>query len=137
VLPWLAALAGVVLVLVAAKAHGRQLRLERTALGLGGDVDFRAPPPAVAVIWRRDRVRYWVALPVLALALLAVGALLGASLPTVLLLSAVLAPTLAFSALGLDSFLRHPQPPETRLASGAWWIGVLGAVGVWLMLLLV
>jgi hypothetical protein len=129
------ALAGLGLVLLSAKAHGRQLRLERTALGLGGDVDFTDPPPAVALIWRRDRVRYWITLPALALALPALGSLLGAPLPVAILLALLLAPTLAFAALGLDSFLRRAQPEGSRPASWAWWIAVLGASVAWTILL--
>jgi hypothetical protein len=47
--------------LVAAKAHGRQVRLERERAGhtrvvFGGD-----NPPFVEALWKRDRIRYWAA----------------------------------------------------------------------------
>lgn len=127
----LAALAGVPLVLLAAKVHGRQLRLERTAQGLGGEVDFRDPPASVALLWRRDRIRYWITLPALALALPAVGAALGLAWPKSLLLALVAAPTLAFAALGLDSARRVAQPAATW----AWWIALAGAAVAWGFLL--
>jgi hypothetical protein len=46
-------------VVLAAKAHGRQVRLRREAEGVL-TVDFRGPnPPVVEAIWRRDRVGFW------------------------------------------------------------------------------
>lgn len=127
-----AALAGLPLVVLAAKIHGRQLRLERTAQGLGGDVDFRDPPPSVALLWRRDRIRYWITLPALALVLPALGAALRLAWPQALLLALVAAPTLAFAALGLDSARRVAQPAATW----AWW-GALAAGSLgWIVLLL-
>jgi hypothetical protein len=60
--------ATVLLVLVAAKAHGRQIRLEREKAGYRS-VDFRAAnPPFVEALWRRDRVRFWPWFAILALA---------------------------------------------------------------------
>lgn len=51
--------ATIVFVLVAAKAHGRQIRLERERAGFMS-VDFRAKnPPFVEALWRRDRRRFW------------------------------------------------------------------------------
>ena len=50
----------VLLVLLAAKAHGRQVRLAREREGIT-KVDFRADNgPVVEAIWRRDRNRFWV-----------------------------------------------------------------------------
>lgn len=44
---------------MAAKAHGRQVRLRREAEGVHA-VDFRGTnPPVVEALWRRDRVGYW------------------------------------------------------------------------------
>jgi len=127
-----AALAGAPLVLLAAKVHGRQLRLERAAMGLGGAVDFAAPPPAVALLWRRDRIRYWITLPALALALPALGAGLRLAWPQALLLALVGAPTLSFAALGLDSARRAAQPRATW----AWWGALALALAGWTILLL-
>ena len=130
---WMGVLAGAPLVLLAAKVHGRALRLEREAMGVH-EVEFRDPPPLVAAIWRRDRVRFWLTLPALALALPALGALAGASWATALLLALVAAPTLAFAALGLDSQLRRAQPPGTARASVAWWGALALGLGAWLAL---
>jgi hypothetical protein len=45
--------------LVAAKAHGRQLRLERELEGYHHVVFGGTNPPFVEALWRADRVRYW------------------------------------------------------------------------------
>jgi hypothetical protein len=45
--------------LTAAKAHGRQIRLERELAGYSS-VTFGAPnAPFVEALWRRDRIVYW------------------------------------------------------------------------------
>lgn len=59
------------LLLAAAKAHGRQVRLERELEGhhevvFGGD-----NPPYVVALWRRDRIRVWGAALLAALLLVA------------------------------------------------------------------
>jgi len=51
--------ASVVTFLVAAKAHGRQLRLERELEGYHRVVFGGTNPPFVEALWRADRVRYW------------------------------------------------------------------------------
>lgn len=56
---WLPAVGTVALVLASAKAHGRQIRLEREQQGFFR-VDFRAQnPPEVEGIWRMDRRIFW------------------------------------------------------------------------------
>jgi hypothetical protein len=56
---WLHFGVGVATFLAAAKAHGRQLRLERELAGVW-QVDFRAvQPEVVAAIWNRERRIYW------------------------------------------------------------------------------
>jgi hypothetical protein len=56
---WLTLAATLALVLAAAKAHGRQVRLEREQQGFF-TVDFRAAnPPEVEAIWRSDRRVFW------------------------------------------------------------------------------
>ena len=58
--------AAVALILAAAKAHGRQLRLERESHGFMS-VDFRRDnAPWVEALWRRDRLGFWPAFVVLA-----------------------------------------------------------------------
>jgi hypothetical protein len=49
----------VVAFLLAAKAHGRQLRLERELEGYHRVVFGGTNPPFVEALWRADRVRYW------------------------------------------------------------------------------
>lgn len=57
---WLTAFFSLALMLVAAKVHGRQIRLERELEGYM-TVDFRADnPPWVEALWRRDRIAYWI-----------------------------------------------------------------------------
>lgn len=56
---WLTTLLSFVAMLVAAKVHGRQIRLERELQGYM-NVDFRANnPPWVEALWRLDRIQYW------------------------------------------------------------------------------
>ena len=70
--PRVALVAGsLLLFLVAAKNHGRSVRLERQLAGYW-EVSFgRANPPWVEALWQRDRMVYWsiaIALSVLGLA---------------------------------------------------------------------
>jgi hypothetical protein len=51
--------ASVVAFLLAAKAHGRQIRLERELEGYHRVVFGGVNPPYVEALWRADRVRYW------------------------------------------------------------------------------
>ena len=55
---WLGALIGVAALLVAAKAHGRQVRLEREAAGYHEVVFGGTNPPFVDALWRADRFRF-------------------------------------------------------------------------------
>ncbi len=58
------AIATVLLVVVSAKTHGRQVRLEREQHGIW-QVDFRAQNDAwVEALWRRDRVWFWGLFPI-------------------------------------------------------------------------
>jgi len=132
---WLAALATVVLVLVAAKAHGRQVRIEREQQGVFA-VDFRRQNPApVEAVWRADRRLFWPSFA---------GA---AGLGSVLVLFTALRPAdlawgfgfvlawafaLAFVVAGLSSWARMvrrnqgPLPWRRRANAGSvgWWLGV-------------
>lgn len=60
------------LLLVAAKAHGRQVRLERERAGYHDVVFGGENAPFVEALWRRDRVAFWTAAP---LAMVTLGAL--------------------------------------------------------------
>jgi hypothetical protein len=93
-------------ILVAAKAHGRQIRLEREALGFF-HVDFRGEnPPEVEAIWRRDRRLFWATLASLGAILLAAGLGLGdlrlsvAAVPVAFAASFVVAGLASWSRLG-------------------------------------
>ena len=60
-------IASIALLLVAAKTHGRHVRLERELAGVW-KVDFRSSnPPAVEAIWRKDRIVYWSVAAVIAI----------------------------------------------------------------------
>jgi hypothetical protein len=50
---------------VAAKSHGRQLRLERELAGFDRVTFGGTNPPYVESLWRNDRVHYWRTFPVL------------------------------------------------------------------------
>src|SRR5262245_8588171 len=60
------------LCVVAAKAHGRQLRLERELEGHHSVVFGGVNHPWVEQTWRRDRHRFWILTPLLAVTLAAV-----------------------------------------------------------------
>lgn len=49
----------VVTFIVAAKAHGRQVRLERERVGHTQVVFGGQNPPFVEALWKRDRIRFW------------------------------------------------------------------------------
>lgn len=49
----------VVTFLVAAKTHGRQVRLERERAGHTQVVFGGENPPFVEALWKRDRIRFW------------------------------------------------------------------------------
>jgi hypothetical protein len=51
--------ASAVAFVLAAKAHGRQIRLERELQGYHQVVFGGSNPPFVEALWRADRVRYW------------------------------------------------------------------------------
>lgn len=120
----------------AAKAHGRQIRLERERAGYTRVVFGGDNPAFVVALWRRDRVRLWsvaaaVALAATALHLAHLGPLRG-GLGTAQAL--LLAPMLAgFVVSGLASWaalLRTSavDPSFTRRSlpgSAAWWTLVL------------
>jgi hypothetical protein len=107
--------------LVAAKAHGRQLRLERELAGYA-EVSFRARnPPWVEALWRRERRRFW-----------AVGAILAAasiplhrpSVTDAIVVHAALPFTCAFVVTGLLSVARTPR--SRGIATVGWWALTLG-----------
>ena len=114
---WIAAALGVPLLLAAAKLHGRQLRLEREQEGYH-EVEFGGTnPPWVEALWRRDRIRFWVMVPIFAL----LGAVISwPDLGRALVAALLWAPSLAFVALGIVSGARARWPhAKGSLAWGA------------------
>ena len=66
---WIELGLGVVLLFITAKAHGRQIRLERELEG-HFDIDFMGENhPWVEALWRKDRRRFWIVFPAFAVAL--------------------------------------------------------------------
>lgn len=146
---WGLATASVALLLLAAKAHGRQVRLEREVAGYERVTFGGENPPFVVALWRRDRRRFWTIAPLAALVLAPAAAVLGgpaslgggAGLAT--LAAALWAPVAAFAVCGLLSLRGFREaakaaPPKRSAwaraaarASGAWWAGVAaGAAAV-------
>lgn len=134
---WAAVLASAALVLAAAKAHGRQVRLEREQKGVF-HVDFRRSNPAVVeAIWRRDRLTFWPALAVLAVA--GAASVLARGVPLWHLAFAVAwAFAAAFIVAGLASWARMagrregplPWRQRARRGSVAWWVAVAAAAAL-------
>lgn len=139
---WAAVLASLALLLASAKAHGRQLRLERELEG-HHEVVFGGTNPAwVESRWRQDRIGFWSIVPVLA-ALFAWRAWpSGAGLAATAAL--LWAPIAGFVVMGLASQLRLARAwdrrgadekrarsrwiREARAGSLAWWALVAGLV---------
>lgn len=140
VLWWLAAVATVGLVLASAKAHGRQIRLEREQQGFF-HVDFRREnPPGVEAIWRTDRRVFWPTFAVGAVfaVLWAFQAIEAADLGSAGFLlvwafaaSFVVAGLLSWSRLSYRARLDMP-PPSRRATWGsvAWWLLVAVAAAL-------
>lgn len=135
----------VLLVLAAAKAHGRQVRLARERFGIR-DVDFRRDNgPIVEGIWRRDRALFWTGAGSAA-AFLIPSAALGLAFTRwpvagAVGIAAVLAFVAGFVFAGGVEFVRHtvrhgpadpPTLPLDRQASLGWWalVAMAGAL-VW------
>ena len=123
--------AAVALILVAAKAHGRQLRIERTQAGYP-TADFRGPSePFVESLWRTDRIGFWTLFVALAAAglfwSLAVGGLGTASFLGRFPLSLAWAFAGAFFVMGVQSLWRLADKDEAGWTSNAigtsflWW----------------
>lgn len=111
--------------LLAAKAHGRQLRLERELEGYRRVVFGGANPPFVETLWRLDRVRYWSIVMGLALAVLGLFALaraqgwgwpfLGGGVGSVAWLVMWGAPVAAFLMCGVWSLTRFLHAISEKL----------------------
>lgn len=144
---WIELGLGVVLLFLAAKVHGRQIRLERELEG-HFDVDFmRENDPWVEALWRRDRRRFWITFPLVAVVLASLVAAtasswvaarfgsdpLGSPLLGALVLAVLLwAPVAAFVGNGFASAWRlHRRLNEPR-TQGRRRDEVLATHGQWL-----
>lgn len=130
--PFLAALLlSVALLLVSAKAHGRQVRLERELEGHHEVVFGGENPPFVTALWRRDRRAYWTLVPLAAAG--AAGASLWLPMPLAWTLLAVLlwAPILGFAAVGLASLARLRKAMKKKEASAAWRAAAARGSAAW------
>ena len=56
---WVVLILTIVTFLIAAKSHGRQLRLERELAGYHHVTFGGTNPPFVETLWQKDRVEYW------------------------------------------------------------------------------
>jgi len=121
-------LTSAVFFLLAAKAHGRELRLERQAAGFQ-HIAFGSPdmPPFVQAMWHRERVSFWTVTVLLAIVvgakLLASDAARGAT--ALVMLTWV--PAASFLGLGLWSLWRKGLSTDGAGGSLAWWSLVVGA----------
>jgi hypothetical protein len=128
------------LFLVAAKTHGRQLRLERELAGYWTVIFGGHNPPFVEALWRRERLLFWSLAAVFVLLTLGVrfvaSARVDRGVTGVLLFHVVVPLILAFVISGLLSLFRFASAvqagavtdprPEDWLAragwgSAAWW----------------
>jgi hypothetical protein len=134
----------VVTFVLAAKAHGQQIRLERELAGYHHVVFGGSNPAFVEALWRADRVRYWSTAVGLALGVLALSALtraqgwgwpfLGGGGGAVAWLVVCGAPVVAFLTCGLWSLTRFLHAVSAKLEGtvdaewvrdslqgSAWW----------------
>jgi hypothetical protein len=104
--------ASLVLFVVAAKVHGRSIRLEREAMGVM-NVTFGGPPgsnpPEVEALWRADRWRFWPMTGVLALLFGAATFALTRSAGLTALAALQWAPTVSFFVCAVLSMMRNTQ----------------------------
>ncbi len=116
----LIALLSVVLFLLAAKTHGRHLRLERELAGhlhvtFGGN-----NPPWVEALWRAERWRFWGVTLSLALPLLVVLLVRRRDVGLAVIAMLLWAPTLSFLITGALS-ARRSWAAASNWGSVVWW----------------
>jgi hypothetical protein len=111
----------VVAFLLAAKAHGRQLRLEREKEGILSVTFGGKNPPFVEALWARERWLFWGCTVLLALG--AAVLLWRTELQPNAFAVLALCPTAAFCVTGFLSFFRQGAP----MSSLPWWGVALAA----------
>jgi hypothetical protein len=116
------------LFLTAAKAHGRELRLEREAAGVFHVVFGGQNPPVVDALWGAERARFWISTPILAIALAALLLSRGAGAGRIALAALTWAPAISFSALGVLSFARAGGLARGGAAGSAGWWALVAAL---------
>jgi hypothetical protein len=119
---WLGALIGIGALLLAAKAHGRQVRFEREAAGYRSVVFGGENPEFVTQLWRRDRIRFWTTAPI-ASAILGAAAWWAQGWPLALAAALLGGPVVAFHVAGLASFTVQ----RGRGGTGWWAASMLAA----------
>ena len=97
----------ILLFFVAAKSHGRQLRLEREVAGYDHVVFGGNNPQFVEDLWRKDRVQYWRLFAVLMILSIAVTVSLHSW--DFLILSCIWTFAAAFTVVGISSFVRFKK----------------------------
>jgi hypothetical protein len=118
----------VALFLITAKAHGRELRLEREAAGVAHVVFGGDNPAFVEALWKAERLRFWTLTPALALVLAVALAARGAPTSRVGLAVLAWAPSVVFAALGLFSMVRAGGLARGALAGSFGWWSLAAAV---------
>lgn len=117
---WPVAGASVALLIAAAKAHGRQLRVERELQGHAHVVIGGSNDPWAEALWERDRTRFWTFAPAASLGLaLAAGWRWPGEGLVLATAMALLGPVCAFVAAGLLSagrFARASHAPHAAEA---------------------
>lgn len=123
--------ASLVLFIIAAKTHGRELRLEREAAGISHVIFGGQNPPFVEALWQAERVRFAIAAPLCAILVGAGLWLLGASLSRIALGALAFGPTAAFLMLGVASFIRGGALLRGQVTGSlAWWTVLLCTGGI-------
>src|SRR4051812_45278726 len=90
----------VALFVVAAKAHGRELRLEREAAGFHHVVFGGENPAFVQALWRRERVYFWGLTALLEIGVVVALASSGAPRGFIAPVALTWVPALSFAVLG-------------------------------------
>ncbi|MCA9657139.1 MAG: hypothetical protein KC486_02240, partial [Myxococcales bacterium] len=118
-----------------AKAHGRELRLEREAAGVAEVFfgDLSRNPPVVEALWAAERLRFWVLAPLLALALVALLHHIGWSKGQLAIAGLLWAPTLALTVLGVASFARAGGLDRGAVVGSVLWWALVAAAAAFVV----